>query len=36
MFCQRGVLMLAQTEHDVQRLQRHVHANRLNGVDDEW
>ncbi len=36
MFSQRGVLMLAHTVHDVQVLKRHVHANRLNGVDNEW
>jgi sarcosine oxidase subunit beta len=36
MFSQRGVMMLAHTVHDVQVFQRHVHANRLNGVDNEW
>ncbi|MHA1566791.1 MAG: sarcosine oxidase subunit beta family protein [Alphaproteobacteria bacterium] len=36
MFSQRGVLMLAHTVHDVQILKRHVHANRLNGVDNQW
>jgi sarcosine oxidase subunit beta len=36
MFSQRGVLMLAHNVHDVQVFQRHVHANRLNGVDNEW
>ena len=36
MFSQRGVLMLANTVHDVQVLKRHVHANRLNGVDNQW
>jgi sarcosine oxidase subunit beta len=36
MFSQRGVLMLAHTVHDVQVFKRHVHANRLNGVDNEW
>ncbi len=36
MFSQRGVLMLAHTVHDVQVLKRHVHANRLNGVDNQW
>ncbi|HWK48177.1 MAG TPA: sarcosine oxidase subunit beta family protein [Stellaceae bacterium] len=36
MFSQRGVLMLAHTIHDVQSGKRHVHANRLNGVDNEW
>jgi len=36
MFSQRGVLMLAHNVHDRQSLKRHVHANRLNGVDNEW
>lgn len=36
MFSQRGVLMLAHNTHDVQSFQRHVHANRLNGVDNVW
>ena len=36
MFSQRGVMMLAHNVHDVQVAQRHVHANRLNGVDNEW
>ena len=36
MFSPRGVLMLAHTRHDVQILQRHVHANRLAGIDNEW
>ncbi len=36
MFSQRGVLMLAHNLHDVQSLKRHVHANRLAGVDNEW
>jgi sarcosine oxidase subunit beta len=36
MFSQRGVMMLAHTVHDVQVFKRHVHANRLNGVDNEW
>jgi sarcosine oxidase subunit beta len=36
MFSQRGVMMLAHTVHDIQVFQRHVHANRLNGVDNEW
>ena len=29
-------MMLAHNVHDVQSFQRHVHANRLNGVDNEW
>ncbi|MDZ7281806.1 sarcosine oxidase subunit beta family protein [Sphingomonas sanguinis] len=36
MFSQRGVLMLAHNIHDVQVFKRHVHANRINGVDNEW
>src|SRR5579859_139615 len=36
MLSQRGVMMLAHTIHDVQSAKRHIHANRLNGVDNEW
>ena len=36
MYSPRGVLMLAHTVHDVQVFKRHIHANRLNGVDNEW
>ena len=36
MYSPRGVLMLAHTIHDIQVFKRHVHANRLNGVDNEW
>jgi sarcosine oxidase subunit beta len=36
MFSQRGVLMLAHNIHDVQSFKRHVYANRLNGIDNEW
>jgi sarcosine oxidase subunit beta len=36
MFSQRGVMMLAHNQHDVQSLKRHIYANRLNGVDNEW
>ena len=36
MFSQRGVLMLAHSVHDMQVAKRHVHANRANGVDNEW
>jgi sarcosine oxidase subunit beta len=36
MYSARGVMMLAHNVHDVQVLQRHIHANRLNGVDNEW
>ncbi|WP_185985000.1 sarcosine oxidase subunit beta family protein [Aureimonas mangrovi] len=36
MYSARGVLMLAHNIHDVQVFKRHVHANRLAGVDNEW
>ncbi|WP_181699815.1 sarcosine oxidase subunit beta family protein [Chthonobacter albigriseus] len=36
MYSARGVMMLAHTVHDVQSAKRHIHANRLNGVDNEW
>jgi len=36
MFSPRGCMMLAHNVHDVQSFQRHVHANRLNGVDNRW
>lgn len=36
MFSPRGVLMLAHTVHDVQSIKRHVHANQLNGIDNQW
>ena len=36
MYSKRGVLMLAHNVHDVQSFQRHVHSNRLNGVDNQW
>jgi sarcosine oxidase subunit beta len=36
MYSPRGVLMLAHSTHDVQVIKRHVHANRLNGIDNEW
>jgi len=36
MFSPRGVLMLAHNLHDEQVFKRHVHANRLAGVDNEW
>ena len=36
MYSARGVMMLAHSVHDVQVLKRHVHANRCNGVDNEW
>ena len=36
MYSRRGVMMLAHTVHDEQVFRRHIHANRLNGVDNEW
>ena len=36
MYSPRGVLMLAHNEHDVRSFRRHVHANRLAGIDNEW
>ncbi|KHJ56167.1 sarcosine oxidase subunit beta [Aureimonas altamirensis] len=36
MYSARGVLMLAHNIHDIQVFKRHVHANRLAGVDNEW
>jgi sarcosine oxidase subunit beta len=36
MYSQRGVLMLAHNHHDVQSFKRHVYANRLQGIDNEW
>ena len=36
MFSPRGVLMLAHTHHDVQIFKRHVHANKLQDIDNEW
>ena len=36
MFSQRGVMMLAHNVHDVQSLKRHVYANLLSGIDNEW
>ena len=36
MYSPRGVMMLAHTVQDVQVFMRHVHANRLAGIDNEW
>ncbi|AQZ53154.1 MAG: sarcosine oxidase subunit beta family protein [Martelella sp.] len=36
MFSPRGVMMLSHNEHDRQSFKRHVHANRLYGIDNEW
>src|SRR5690606_38063503 len=29
-------MMLAHNIHDVQSFKRHIHSNRLNGIDNEW
>jgi sarcosine oxidase, subunit beta len=36
MYSPRGVLMLAHNDHDVRVFRRHVHANRLQGIDNAW
>src|SRR3954463_16539653 len=36
MYSPRGVMMIAHNVHDVQVFKRHVHANRLAGIDNEW
>ncbi|MCA3631994.1 MAG: sarcosine oxidase subunit beta family protein [Methylobacterium sp.] len=36
MYSPRGVMMLAHNTHDVQVFKRHMHANRLAGIDNEW
>jgi sarcosine oxidase subunit beta len=36
MYSARGVMMLAHHLHDMQVFKRHVHANRLAGIDNEW
>jgi sarcosine oxidase, subunit beta len=36
MYSARGVMMLQHNVHDVQSAKRHIHSNRLNGVDNEW
>ncbi|HEX3993452.1 MAG TPA: sarcosine oxidase subunit beta family protein [Acetobacteraceae bacterium] len=36
MYSSRGVMMLAHNLHDVQVFRRHVFANELQGIDNEW
>jgi sarcosine oxidase, subunit beta len=36
MYSPRGVMMLAHNQHDTRVFKRHVHANRLQGIDNEW
>ena len=36
MYSPRGVMMLSHNVHDQQVFKRHIHANRLHGIDNEW
>jgi sarcosine oxidase subunit beta len=36
MYSPRGVLTLAHSLSDIRNLKRHIHANRLAGIDNEW
>ncbi len=36
MFSPRGYLMLAHSPHEVQNFKRHLYANRLAGIQNEW
>ena len=36
MYSPRGVMMLAHNHHDVVVTRRHIHANTLSGIDNEW
>ena len=36
MFSPRGVIMLAQTQHEIRGYKRTAHANSLQGVETEW
>ncbi|HEX3347754.1 MAG TPA: FAD-dependent oxidoreductase, partial [Acetobacteraceae bacterium] len=36
MYSPRGVMVLAHNHHEVLTAQRHIHANRLSGIDNEW
>jgi sarcosine oxidase subunit beta len=36
MYSARGVMMLSHNIHDQQVFKRHIHATRLNGIDNEW
>ena len=36
MYSPRGVVVLAHNKTDAQIIRRHVHANRLAGIDNEW
>jgi sarcosine oxidase, subunit beta len=36
MYSPRGVMLIAHSHHDEQALRRHIHANRLAGIPNEW
>src|SRR5271155_448245 len=36
MFSPRGVMLIAHSHHDEQVFKRHIHANRLAGIPNEW
>ena len=36
MFSPRGVMLLAHSHHDEQSFKRHIYANRLAGIQNEW
>src|SRR3546814_7560667 len=36
MYSPRGVMMLSHNVHDQQSFKRHINANRLYGIDNEW
>jgi sarcosine oxidase, subunit beta len=36
MFSPRGVMLLAHNHHDEQAFRRHIHANQLAGIPNEW
>jgi sarcosine oxidase, subunit beta len=36
MFSPRGVMLVAHSHHDEQVFKRHIHANRLAGIQNEW
>ncbi len=36
MYSPRGVMMLSHNTHDKQSFTRHINANRLYGIDNEW
>ena len=36
MFSPRGVMLIAHSHHDEQAFKRHIYANRLAGIQNEW